>query len=107
MLIIDVKSDAFCVLAKWIYTLLLINIKESSAQQFTISAHKLPYEFLIILSNFRGRLYCLSLEAVAVDINVEILKREWNSVATIFSKCCRSKCFKKHNRLRLFTNKLV
>ena len=54
--------------------MLLINIKQRSVQQSTISAHELPYEFLRILSIFRGKFYCVSLAAVAVDINVETLK---------------------------------
>ena len=70
----DVKSDDFCLLKIWIYELLLINIKQRSVQQSTISAHELPYEFLRILSIFRGNFYCLSLAIVAVDINVETLK---------------------------------
>ena len=70
----DVKSDDFCLLKIWIYELLLINIKQRSVQQSTISAHELLYEFLGILSIFRGNFYCLSLTTVAVDINVETLK---------------------------------
>ena len=70
----DVKSDDFCLLKIWIYELLLINIKQRSVQQSTISAHELLYEFLGILSIFRGNFYCLSLATVAVDINVETLK---------------------------------
>ena len=54
--------------------MLLINIKQRSVQQSTISAHELPYELLRILSIFRGKFYCLSLATVAVDINVETLK---------------------------------
>ena len=70
----DVKNDNFCLLKIWIYELLLINIKQLSVQQSTISAHELPYEFLQILSIFRGKFYSLSLATVAVDINVETLK---------------------------------
>ena len=70
----DVKSDDFCLLKIWIYELLLINIKQRSVQQSTISAHELPYEFLRILSIFRGNFYWHSLPTVAVDINVETLK---------------------------------
>ena len=70
----DVKSNNFCLLKIWIYELLLINIKQRSVQQSTISAHELPYEVLGILSIFRGHFYCLSLATVAVDINVETLK---------------------------------
>ena len=66
--------------------MLLINIKQS-VQQSTISAHELPYEFLRILSIFRGKFYCLSLATVAVKISVETFKREWNSNVTICSKC--------------------
>ena len=71
----DVKRDGFCLLKIWIYELLLINIQQRSVQQSTISAHELLYEFLRILSIFRGKFYCLSLAIVAVDINVETLKR--------------------------------
>ena len=71
----DVKSNDFCLLKIWIYELLLINIKQRSVQQSIISAHELPYEFLRILSIFRENFYCLSLAVVAVDINVETLKR--------------------------------
>ena len=53
---------------------MLINIKQRSAQQSTISTHELPYEFLRILRIFRGNFYCHSLATVAVDINVETLK---------------------------------
>ena len=101
----DVKSNNFCLLKIWIYELLLINIKQRSVQQSTISAHELPYEVLGILSIFRGHFYCLSLATVAVDINVETLK--WNSLITISSKCCRSSFFKKSNRLRLLIRKLI
>ena len=68
------KSNGFCLLKIWIYELLLINIKQRNVQQSTISGHELPYEFLKILSIFRGKSYCLSLATVAVDINVKILK---------------------------------
>ena len=54
--------------------MLLINIKQRSVQQSTISAHELPYEFLRILRIFRGKFSCLSLTTVAADINVETLK---------------------------------
>ena len=70
----DAKSDEFCFLRIWIYELLLINIKQRSVQQSTVSAHELPYEFLRMLSIFRGKFYCLSLATVTVDINVETLK---------------------------------
>ena len=60
----DVKSDDFCLLKIWIYELLLINIKQKSVQQSTISAYELPYRFLRILSIFRGKLYFLSLATV-------------------------------------------
>ena len=70
----DVKNDDFCHLKIWIYELLLINIKQISVQKSTISAHELPYGFLKILSIFRGKIYCLSLAAGAVDINEETLK---------------------------------
>ena len=72
----DVKSDDFCLLKVWIYEQLLINEKQKSIQQSTISAHKLPYEFLRILSIFKGNCYCLSLAIVAIDINVET----WNGI---------------------------
>ena len=71
----DVKSDDFCLLKIWIYELLLINVKQRSVPQSIVSAHELPYEFLRILSIFRGNFYCLSLSIIAVDINVETLKR--------------------------------
>ena len=71
----DVKSNDFCLLKTWIYDLLLINVKQRSVQQSIISAHELPYEFLRILSIFRGNFYCLSLAVVAVKINVKTLKR--------------------------------
>ena len=82
----DGNSHDFCLLKVWIYDLLLINIKQRSVQQSTISAHELPYEFLRILSIFRGKFYCLSLATVAVDINVKTLKR--------MEFCC-------HNLLRM------
>ena len=103
----DVKSDDFCLLKIWIYELLLINIKQRSVQQSIISTYELPYEFLRILNIFRENFYCLSLGIVAVDINVETLKRNRNSVVIICSKCCKSSFFKKYNRLRLLTRKLV
>ena len=71
----DVKSDDFYLLKIWIYELLLINVKQISVQQFIISAHEQSYEFLRILSIFRGNFYCRSLAIVAADINVETLKR--------------------------------
>ena len=71
----DIKSDDFCLLKIWTYELLLINIKQKSVQQSTISAYELPYRFLRILSIFRGTLYFLSLATVVVDINVETLKQ--------------------------------
>ena len=70
----DVKSDDFCLLKIWIYELLLINIKQRSVQQCTIFAHELAYEFLRLLSIFRGKFCCPSLATVGVDIKVEILK---------------------------------
>ena len=70
----DVKSDDFCILKIWIHQLLLINIKPRSVQQSNFSPHELPYEFLRILSIFRGNFYCLNLATVAVDINVKTLK---------------------------------
>ena len=54
--------------------LLLINIKQRGFQQSNFSAHELPYEFLRVLSIFRGNFYCLSPATVAVDINVKTLK---------------------------------
>ena len=71
----DIKSDDFCLLKIWTYELLLINIKQKSVQQSTISAYELPYRFLRILSIFRGTLYFLSLATVVVDINVETLEQ--------------------------------
>ena len=82
----DVKSDDFCLLKIWIYELLLINIKQRSVQQSTISAHELPYEFLRILSIFRGNFYCLSLSIIAVDINVETLKRNGILLSQLFAQ---------------------
>ena len=38
------------------------------------SAHEIPYEFLRILSIFRGNLSCLSLATVVVDFNVKTVK---------------------------------
>ena len=70
----DVKSNDFYLLKIGIYELLLINIKQRSAHQSTISAHELHYEFLRILSIFRGNFYWHSLPTVVVDINVETLK---------------------------------
>ena len=69
----DVKSNDFCLVKICIYELLLINIKQRSVQQFTVSAHELLYEFLGILSIFGGN-FCFSLTTVDVDINVETLK---------------------------------
>ena len=68
------KSNDFCLLKIWIYELLLVNIKQRSVQQSTISADELPYEFLRTLSIFRRKFYCLCPATVAVDINVETLK---------------------------------
>ena len=70
----DVKSDGFCLLKIRIYELPQINKKQGSVQQSTFSTHELPYELLRVLSIFRENFYCLSLAAVAVDINVETLK---------------------------------
>ena len=53
---------------------MLINKKQRSVQQSTISAYELPYEFLRILIIFRGKFYCLSLATLAVDTDVETLK---------------------------------
>ena len=82
----DVKSDDFCLLKTWIYDLLLINVKQRSVQQSIISAHELPYEFLRILSIFRGNFYCLSLSIIAVDINVETLKRNGILLSQLFAQ---------------------
>ena len=41
---------------------------------YVCSAHELPYEFLRILSIFRGNLSCLSLATVVVDFNVKTVK---------------------------------
>ena len=41
---------------------------------WSVQQWKLPYEFLRILSIFRGKFYCLSLATVAVDIDVKTLK---------------------------------
>ena len=49
------------------------NIKQRSVQQSTISAHELSYDFLRIRSIFKGKMYCLSLVAVSVAVNVEAL----------------------------------
>ena len=68
------KSNDFCLLKIWIYELLLVNIKQRSVQQSTISADELPYEFLRTMSIFRRKFYCLCPATVAVDINVETLK---------------------------------
>ena len=67
------KAD-FCLLKVWIYELLLIKVKERSVQQPIISAYELPYEFIRILSIFRGNFYCLIVAIVSVDIDVETLK---------------------------------
>ena len=82
----DVKSDDFCLLKIWIYELLLINIKQRSVQQSIISAHELPYEFLRMLSIFRGNIYCLSVAIIAVDINVETLKRNGILLSQLFAQ---------------------
>ena len=83
----DVKSDDFCLLKIWIYELLLINVKQRSVQQSIIFAHEL-------LSIFRENFYCLSLATVAVDINVETLKRNRNSVLlSQFAKKVVEACF--------------
>ena len=63
-----------CLLKIWIYELLLINRKQGSLQQSTVSANELENEFIRILSIFRGTFYCLSLATVAVDISEENLK---------------------------------
>ena len=82
----DVKSDDFCLLKIWIYELLLINVKQRSVQQSIISAHELPYEFLRMLSIFRGNIYCLSIAVIAVDINVETLKRNGILLSQLFAQ---------------------
>ena len=82
----DVKSDDFCLLKIWIYELLLINVKQRSVPQSIVSAHELPYEFLRILSIFRGNFYCLSLSIIAVDINVETLKRNGILLSQLFAQ---------------------
>ena len=56
--------------------MLLTDIKQRSVQQSTISDHVLPYEFLRILTIFRGKFYYLSLATVVVDINVKTLKEK-------------------------------
>ena len=76
----DVKGDDFCLLKIWIYELLLINIKQRSVQQSTVSAHEVPYEFLRILSIFRGKFIVLVLRLLL------LISREWNSVVTIWSE---------------------
>ena len=48
-----------------------MNIKQRSVQQSTISAHELSYDLLRIRNIFKITLYCLSLAAVTVAINVE------------------------------------
>ena len=50
-----------------------MNIKQRSVQQSTISAHELSYDLLRIWNIFKITLYCLSLAAVNVAINVEAL----------------------------------
>ena len=70
----DVKNDDFYLLKIWIYELLPTNIKQRSVQQSIISAHELPYEFLRIMSIFRGNFNCHSVATVAVNINVKTLK---------------------------------
>ena len=82
----DVKSDDFYLLKIWIYELLLTNIKQRSVPQSIITAHELPYEFLRILSIFRGNFYCLSLAIIAVDINVETLKRNGILLSQLFAQ---------------------
>ena len=67
----NVESDDFYLLKILIHELLLIYIKQTSVQQYTLSAHELPGRTLSI---FREKFYCLSLATVAVDINVETLK---------------------------------
>ena len=103
----DVKSDDFCLLKIWIYELLLINIKQRSVQQSTISAHEPPYEFLRILSIFGGNFYCLSLATVAVSINMETLKRNGILSSQFAQNISEARFFKKYNMLRLFTRKLT
>ena len=85
----DVNSDELYLLKIWIYQLLPFNIQQRSAQQSTIYAHELSCYFLRILSIFSAKLYCLCLATVALDTNVEPLKK-WNSVVTIRWKCCRN-----------------
>ena len=69
------------------------NIKQGSVQQSTISAHKLSYEFIRIVNIFREKFSCLRLVIAVVGIDMETLK-EWNSVVTICSKCCRNRFLK-------------
>ena len=71
----DIKNDDFCLLHIWIYELLLIKVKQRSVQQSIISPHELPYEFLRILSIYRGYFYCLSLVIAVVGISEETLKK--------------------------------
>ena len=87
--------------------MLLINIKQRSVQQSTISVHELPNELLRILSIFRGKFYCLSLVTAAVDINVETLKENGILLSQFAQNIVETHFFKKYNRLRLFTRKLV
>ena len=43
-----------------------------------LSTHELHYEFLRILSKFRGNFYCNSLATVTLNINVKTLT--WNGI---------------------------
>ena len=89
----DVNSDEFYFLKIWIYELLPFNIQQRSAQQSSIYAHELSYYFLRILRIFRGKLccllYCIRLYC-CFWYQCGNFKREWNSVVTIRSKCCKS-----------------
>ena len=55
------------------------NIKQRSVQQSTISAPELSYDFLRIRSIFKGKMYCLSLVAVSVAVNVEALTIQFST----------------------------
>ena len=93
----DVKSDDFCLLHIWIYELLLIKVKQRRVQKPIISPHELLYEFLRILSIFRGYLYCLSLAVAAADISVETLKRN-GILLSQFAQNVAEACFLRNIR---------
>ena len=96
-----VKSDDFYLLKIWILELMLINIKQRSVKQSIIcswttlrvyNTEHFQRKFLLSWSR-----YC------CCWYQCRNFKREWNSVAIICSKYCRSSFFRECNRLSEIT----